>query len=82
MRVVVIGATGNLGTSLVEVLRDEPAVTDLVGVARRLPQVLLEGVTWQPADIARDDLRPVVAGADVVIVVACPKSASCACALA
>ena len=70
MRVVVIGATGNLGTSVIELLRADPAVTDLVGVARRLPEALTEGVTWRPADIARDDLHPVVARADAVILLA------------
>lgn len=70
MRVVVIGATGNLGTSVIELLRADPAVTDLVGVARRLPEALTEDVTWRPADIARDDLNPVVAGADAVILLA------------
>jgi nucleoside-diphosphate-sugar epimerase len=67
MRVVVVGATGNVGTSVVSALLDEPAVTDLVGVARRQPQWRPEGVTWQQADVASDDLRPVVAGADAVI---------------
>ena len=70
MRVVVIGATGNVGTSTIEVLRAEPAVTEIVGVARRLPEALTQGVTWRAADISRDDLRPVVAGADAVILLA------------
>jgi Semialdehyde dehydrogenase, NAD binding domain len=37
MRVVVIGATGNVGTSVLESLEDEPAVPDVVAVARRPP---------------------------------------------
>ena len=67
MRVVVVGATGNVGTSVIETLQADPQVTDLIGVARRLPQWQPEGVTWVPADIATADLRPVVAGADVVV---------------
>ena len=67
MRVVVVGATGNVGTSLIEVLRREPAITDLVGVARRLPEWHPDGVTWVPADIATADLNEVVAGADAVV---------------
>ena len=67
MRVVVVGATGNVGTSLIEVLHRDPAVTDLVGVSRRLPEWNPEGVTWVPADIATADLRQVVAGADAVV---------------
>lgn len=67
MRVVVVGATGNVGTSLVSSLLDEPAVTDLVAVARRQPQWRPDGVTWVQADVSSGDLRPVVAGADAVI---------------
>ena len=67
MRVVVVGATGNVGTSVISSLLDEPAVTDLVGVARRLPEWHPDGVTWVPADIATDDLHRIVAGADGVI---------------
>lgn len=70
MRVVVIGASGNVGSSVVEVLRAEPAVTEIIGVARRLPEALTDGVTWRIADISRDDLHPVVAGADAVILLA------------
>lgn len=70
MRVVVIGATGNVGSSVVQVLREEPAVTEIVGVARRLPEALNDGVTWRVADISCDDLTPVVAGADAVILLA------------
>ena len=67
MRVVVVGATGNVGTSLVEALVEEPAVTELVGVARRLPEWQPPGVRWHRADLTTDDLRPVVAGADAVV---------------
>jgi UDP-glucose 4-epimerase len=35
MRVVVIGATGNVGTALLRALAHEEAVTEIVGVARR-----------------------------------------------
>ena len=37
MRVVVIGATGNVGTAVLRALRDEDAVDEIVGVARRWP---------------------------------------------
>ncbi|HVM20470.1 MAG TPA: NAD-dependent epimerase/dehydratase family protein [Egibacteraceae bacterium] len=67
MRVVVFGATGNVGTSLVDLLRNDPAVAEVVGVARRRPDADIAGVSWRQADIAGDDLRPVVAGADVVV---------------
>ena len=67
MRVVVVGATGNVGTSVVSSLLEEPAVTELIGVARRMPEWQPDGVSWVRADIATDDLRQVVAGADAVI---------------
>ena len=44
MKVVVVGATGNVGTSVVEALAADPAVTEIVGVARRTPS------SWQPAN--------------------------------
>jgi nucleoside-diphosphate-sugar epimerase len=37
MRVVVIGATGNVGTSLLESLEPETQVDEIVAVARRAP---------------------------------------------
>jgi nucleoside-diphosphate-sugar epimerase len=69
MRVVVFGATGNVGTSLMNILRREPAVDELHGVARRPPPGDRndERVTWTAADIRRDDLVPIVRGADVVV---------------
>jgi uncharacterized protein YbjT (DUF2867 family) len=35
MRVLITGATGNVGTSVLEALADEPAVEEIVGLARR-----------------------------------------------
>ena len=37
MRIVVTGATGNVGTSVVEALAADPRVTEIVGLARRRP---------------------------------------------
>jgi nucleoside-diphosphate-sugar epimerase len=67
MRVVVTGATGNVGTSLLRVLSSEPAVTSVVGVARRRPDVHWPKVDWVAADVSRDDLEVPFAGADVVV---------------
>ncbi len=39
MRVVVTGATGNVGTSVVRALADDPAVTSVLGLARRRPEL-------------------------------------------
>jgi UDP-glucose 4-epimerase len=67
MRVCVVGATGNVGTSLLAQLADEPALTSVLGVARRLPALEVPKTEWATADIAEDDLRPFFRGADVVV---------------
>lgn len=67
MRVAVTGATGNVGTSVVEPLVDDEAVTGIRGLARRLPDWRPPKVQWHSRDIATDDLPGVVAGADAVV---------------
>jgi UDP-glucose 4-epimerase len=67
MRVVVIGATGNVGTSLIGALGDDPDVTSVLGIARRVPRWQPPKVEWSKADITRDDLVPLVRGAEVVV---------------
>ena len=74
MRVVVVGGTGNLGTAVLRRLHAEDRVTELVGVARRLPRGAgspYGGVQWFPLDIgapgARDRLAEVFRGADAVV---------------
>jgi UDP-glucose 4-epimerase len=67
MRIVITGATGNVGTSVVSALTAEPEVDEIVGIARRLPEWRIAKTTWLPADIASDDLEPSFRGADVVI---------------
>src|SRR5215207_7645676 len=67
VRVVIIGATGNVGTALIGALAGEDAVDDVVGIARRRPSSTAPKTTWAPADISRDDLVPLLRGADVVV---------------
>lgn len=67
MRVAVTGATGNLGTSVLAALREEPAVEEIIGIARRRPTLAPAKVRWVSADVARDDLSGALAGADAVI---------------
>jgi UDP-glucose 4-epimerase len=67
MRVVITGATGNIGTSLIQALAEEPAVTSVLGVARRLPDWDPPKTTWASADVARDDLGAHFRGADAVV---------------
>src|SRR3954463_15542833 len=68
MRVVVTGATGNVGTALLRALRDEDAVTEIVGIARRERSVAPPPkTTWVRADVSRRDLEPLFEGADCVV---------------
>src|SRR5919204_252252 len=69
MRVVVIGATGNAGTSVLESLAGEDRVDEVVGVARRIPGARFAKVTWRSADIAdrNTDLAGLMRGADCVV---------------
>jgi nucleoside-diphosphate-sugar epimerase len=67
MRVVVTGATGNVGTSLLRALADDPAVTSVLGLARRRPELELAKTAWATADVADDDLSGHFRGADVVV---------------
>ncbi len=67
MRVVVVGASGNVGTSVLEALGGEPAVEEVFGLARRLPELALPKVQWSRADITVDDLERHFRGADVVV---------------
>jgi nucleoside-diphosphate-sugar epimerase len=69
MRVVVTGASGNIGTGVLAALERDPAVEEVVAVARRVPERPLGGpkVRWAAADVARDDLAHVMAGASAVI---------------
>jgi UDP-glucose 4-epimerase len=68
MRVVVLGASGNVGTALLRALESESGVEDVVAVARRPPQRWDSVKTsWRPLDIASDALVPTFRGADVVV---------------
>jgi UDP-glucose 4-epimerase len=67
MRVVVTGASGNVGTSVLEALGAEPRVKEIVGLARRLPAVEMPKVGWVGADVVADALEPIFDGADAVI---------------
>ena len=72
MRVVVVGATGNIGTSLLRSLADEPRVESILGLARRLPAARFAKTEWAAADISRDDgvLVEHFRGADAVVLLA------------
>jgi nucleoside-diphosphate-sugar epimerase len=65
MRIVVVGATGNVGTSVLESL----AGTDheVIAVARRRPSRPLAHAEFVSADIAEADLVSIFKGADAVV---------------
>ncbi|MDQ3680299.1 MAG: NAD-dependent epimerase/dehydratase family protein [Actinomycetota bacterium] len=67
MRVVVTGATGNVGTSLVQALSTDPGVESVVGLARRLPGLEVAKTEWVVADVVHSDLAPLFMGADAVV---------------
>src|SRR5688572_23237282 len=67
MRVVVTGATGNVGTSVLDALQIDDAVDEIVGVARRLPTLVMRKTEFVSANVADDDLDPIFRGADAVV---------------
>lgn len=67
MRVLVTGATGNIGTSVVEALDSDPSVDDLVGLARRLPAWTPDKARFVQADVRTADLVSLCRGVDVVV---------------
>jgi nucleoside-diphosphate-sugar epimerase len=64
---MVTGASGNVGTAVVEALLRRPEVSGVVGVCRRAHAWAPEGVEWVWADVSSDDLTPSFGGADAVI---------------
>ncbi|MEH1012451.1 NAD-dependent epimerase/dehydratase family protein [Micromonospora sp. CPCC 206060] len=74
MRIVIVGASGNVGTALLRRLHREPGL-ELVGVARRPPQAgagtPYDAVRWHAQDIgvpgAADELTRICTGADAVV---------------
>ncbi|MCS4593213.1 NAD-dependent epimerase/dehydratase family protein [Brevibacterium sediminis] len=78
MRVAVIGATGNVGTAILDVLGRNSEVTSVLGISRRMPDTEAEPYArcdWRSIDIAaassadtaHRDLTEALTGADAVI---------------
>ncbi|MDX3091444.1 SDR family oxidoreductase [Streptomyces griseoaurantiacus] len=68
-RVVVTGATGNVGTSVMRLLAEDPDIASVVGLARRLPEERPPGTQWSAVDLASEqsDLVREFEGADAVV---------------
>ncbi len=67
MRVVVVGASGNVGTSLLAALAAEPGVESVLALARRVADLEFPKTEWAHADIATSDLARRFRGADCVV---------------
>jgi nucleoside-diphosphate-sugar epimerase len=67
MRIVVFGATGNVGSQVVSSLAADPEVTSIIGVARRPPSADIPKVMWRARDVSSDRLDDLVEGAHAVI---------------
>jgi UDP-glucose 4-epimerase len=67
MRVVVIGATGNVGVRVVDALARRDEVREIVGVARRRPDMQPPKTRYVAADIRHANLVSLFGGADAVV---------------
>src|SRR3954471_10718973 len=67
VKVVVVGATGNVGTAVVRALTADDRVSEVLGIARRRPEWEPPKTTWVAVDIAEDALVPHLRGADAVV---------------
>ncbi|GAA1569151.1 SDR family oxidoreductase [Actinomadura kijaniata] len=67
MRVVVTGATGNVGTSTVRALAADPGIDSVLGLSRRPAELKIDKTEWAEADVARHDLAAHFRGADAVV---------------
>lgn len=67
LRVVVTGATGNVGASVIEALGARDEVDEIIGLARRTPAWRAEKTRWIEADVVSSTLEPIFSGADAVI---------------
>jgi len=66
LRVVVTGAAGNVGASVIEALAARNEVKEIVGLARR-PGARPDKARWVRGDVVGSELEPIFAGADAVI---------------
>ncbi|RRO14198.1 NAD-dependent epimerase/dehydratase family protein [Saccharopolyspora rhizosphaerae] len=65
-RVAIVGATGNVGTSVMGALRQDPDV-EITAMSRRQPPPLGTDVRWERTDICQDDLVGRFADVDTVV---------------
>lgn len=67
MRVVITGATGNVGSALLRRLIVDPEIDEIVAFARRTPDLERAKVTWVSGDVRTYDLERLFTGASAVV---------------
>jgi nucleoside-diphosphate-sugar epimerase len=67
MHIIVTGATGNVGTSVLEALAREARVRSVTAIARRIPSLKVAKTFFVSGDVAEESLGPLFEGADAVI---------------
>ncbi len=67
MRIVITGATGNVGTSVLRALADQPEVHRVIALSRRAPARPFAKTEHFIADVAAADLHQLFEGADCVV---------------
>ena len=67
MRVVITGATGNVGTALVRALASDGSVDEIIGIARRPAPPGYPITRFAQLDLSRGRPRGAFAGADAVV---------------
>jgi UDP-glucose 4-epimerase len=69
LRVVITGATGNVGTAVARALAADDAVDDVLGLARRVQGVGIDipKLRLRHADVAESELTELFEGADAVV---------------
>jgi nucleoside-diphosphate-sugar epimerase len=67
VRIAVLGATGNVGTSVLRALGEDPAVESVLAIARREPTLRLPKTAWVVADVRSSNLVEQLRGAQAVV---------------
>ena len=67
MRIVITGATGNVGTSVIHALKADASSHRILGLARRASRLPFAGVELVSADVTKTELEPLFEGADAVV---------------
>jgi len=67
VKVVLTGATGNVGTSTVKALGESPEIEEIVGIARREPAQKPPKTSWLEANVLTANLAKIFDGADAVV---------------